>query len=165
MTVRSAGAVPSGIAAMMRGDTNARAPTGGCAVRIVLHAWRSRRIQPRRLSSIQALALTIAASRASAFGRHRRFRGGRMNDTLHGGEAWSRPCQRDRGGRELGGIRNIDAGLLSLSRSLAGGNEAHFQRPKSHDYALDMPFNQVAIRDGGRIRGFRAQGWQDRSRR
>jgi hypothetical protein len=30
-------------------------------------------------------------------GLHRRFCGGGVNNSLHGREAWSRPCQRDRG--------------------------------------------------------------------
>ena len=34
----------------------------------------------------------------AALGLHRRFCGGRMNDALHGGEAWSCPCEQDRGG-------------------------------------------------------------------
>ena len=49
-----------------------------------------------------------------------------MNDTLYGGEAWSRPCECYCG--PLAGRGVINAGLLGLSRSLVCENEAHFQR-------------------------------------
>jgi hypothetical protein len=74
-----------------------------------------------------------------------------MNDTLHGGEAWSRPCERDRGRVELAGGRVVDAGLLCLSRSLVGENEADFQRPRLHDHVIDIPLDQVTIIKGGRV--------------
>ena len=68
VTVRSAGGVPSTIAAMMRGETKAR----GASRRMCRSPWASRlaisakeAIRPSRMSSIHPRALTIAVSRAS----------------------------------------------------------------------------------------------------
>ncbi len=65
VTVSFAGAVPSTIAAMMRGDTKAR----GASRRICRSPWPSRlaisekeAIRPCRMSSIHARALAIAVS-------------------------------------------------------------------------------------------------------
>ena len=46
---------------------------------------------------------------------------------LHGGEAWSHPCQRDRGRRRPAGSWFLAAGFICLSRNLARGNETDFQ--------------------------------------
>ncbi len=77
-----------------------------------------------------------------------------MNDTLHGSEAQSRPCERDRGRVKLAGSRVVDAGLPCLSRSLVCENEADFQRPRLHGHGFDMPFDQVMIINGGRVLRF-----------
>ena len=68
VTVRSAGALPSTIAAMMRGDTKAR----GASRRMCRSPWPSRlaisakeAIRPSRMPSIHVRALAMAVSRAS----------------------------------------------------------------------------------------------------
>lgn len=68
VTVRSAGAVPSTIAAMMRGETKARVASW----RTYRSPWASRfaisakeAVRPSRMSSIHPRALTIAVSRTS----------------------------------------------------------------------------------------------------
>ncbi len=118
VTVRSAGAVPSTIAAMIRGERKA----SGASRRMCRSPCPSRRaisakeaIRPSLMSSIQSRALAIAVSRASRLDLHRRFCGRRMNDALHGGEAWSHPCQRDRG-RRLTGSRFVAAGFICWCR-------------------------------------------------
>ena len=75
-----------------------------------------------------------------------------MNDTLYGGEAWSRPCECYCG--PLAGRGVINAGLLGLSRSLVCENEADFQRLRLHGHVFDMPFDQVMIIKGGRVLPF-----------
>ncbi len=77
-----------------------------------------------------------------------------MNDALHGGEAWTRPWERDLDRPGLVGGRVVDAGLLSLSRSLVRENHADFQRLRFHDHALDIPFDQTTIINGGRVLRF-----------
>ena len=74
-----------------------------------------------------------------------------MNDALDGSEVWGRPCERDRGRRDLAGFRLVDAGLCCLSRCLASENEADVQRLRFDDHAIDIPFDQVAIRNGDLI--------------
>ena len=81
-----------------------------------------------------------------------------MNDALHGGEAWSHPCQRDRGRRRLAGSRFVAAGFICLSRNLARGNETDFQRLRFDNHAVDMAFDQIAIRNGSRILRFTSRG-------
>ena len=68
VTVKSAGAVPSTIAVMMRGDTKAR----GASRRMWRSPWPSRlaisakeAIRPSLISSIHRRALAMAVSRAS----------------------------------------------------------------------------------------------------
>ena len=74
-----------------------------------------------------------------------------MDDALDGGEAWSRPWQHDRGRRQRQGCRMVDARFLRLRRSLTCGNEADFQRLSLDDHAVDVAFDQIAIRNGGSV--------------
>ena len=141
---------------------NRRMCRSHCASRLAISGKEA--IQPRRLSSIQALALTIAAQSIAAFGRHRRFRGGRMNDTLHGGEAWSRPCQRDRGGRDLG------ASGISMPGFQFEPKPRWWERGALPAPEVARLRARHAVQSGrdprwGSDSRLRAQGWQDRSRR
>jgi hypothetical protein len=77
-----------------------------------------------------------------------------MNDTLHGGEAGSRPFECYCGSPELAGRRVVDAGVLCLSRSLVCETESDFQRPRFHDHGFDIPFDQITIIRGGRVLDF-----------
>ena len=45
-------------------------------------------------------------------------------------------------------------GFLRLSRSLACGNEADFQRLRLDDHAADLAFDQITIRNGNRVLAF-----------
>ena len=74
-----------------------------------------------------------------------------MNDALPGGKVWTHPCQVDDGRRQLAGGRIIDAAILCWSRSLARENQVYFQRLTFDDHALDMPFDQVTIRNGDQV--------------
>ena len=86
----------------------------------------------------------------TAFGPHRRFSRGRMNDALHRREVWRGPCEPDRGHLRTAGSLLIDDGVFGLIRRLARRNEADFQCLGFDNHALDMAFDQVAIRKGGR---------------
>jgi hypothetical protein len=77
--------------------------------------------------------------RVPAFGPHCLFCAGRMNDALHGREAWRGPGKRDRGRRREVGIR--EARVFCLSRRVTGGNEADFQCLRFDDHARDMVFD------------------------
>jgi hypothetical protein len=106
--------------------------------------------------------------RLAGLGLHCRFCAGHMHNALHGREAWRSPGKCDRG-RWMAGSQITEAVVFSLSRCLAGGNEAELD-----DHARDMAFDQLAVRKSGRgtpfhplrqdacgsrhARGFRSRG-------
>ena len=82
----------------------------------------------------------------AAFGLHRRFCGGRMNDALNGHKAWRGPGKRDRDWRTAGSLL-AGTGVFGL---LTRRNEADFQCLRFDDHARDMALDQVAVRKSGR---------------
>ena len=76
-----------------------------------------------------------------------------MNDAFHGGEAWSRPCDRDGDHRQWAGVRFVWAGFFRRIVASEYANEAHVQRLRFDDYAVDMPLDQITVRNDGRAFG------------
>jgi hypothetical protein len=73
-----------------------------------------------------------------AFGPHCRFCARRMNNALHGREAWRGPGKRDRGRQGAARSGVLEAGVFGLRQNLTRGNEADFQCLRFYDHARDM---------------------------
>ena len=116
--MRSAGAVPSTIAAMMRGDRKAK---GGeqadvpFALDLTLSnlGEGSNTAEPDVVDPSPSLG-EGGEKRLAGFGFHRRFCAGRMNDAFYGRKAWRGPGKRDRGRRRVPGSRVINRFLACL---------------------------------------------------
>jgi hypothetical protein len=107
--VRSAGAVPSAIAAMMRGERKAR----GTSSRMC----RSPTDSPRRRRQYGHPGLGNGGKQSvPALGFHRWLCARLMNDALHGHESWRRPGKGDHGRRTKFGNGISEAGVFGLRR-------------------------------------------------
>src|ERR1700730_14204928 len=132
---------------MMRGDRKAR----GASRRMCGSPWASRSeipakdaMRPSLMSSTHPRGLGDCSEQSvTAFGPHCRFCARRMNNALHGREAWRGPCERDRGRQGAARSGVLEAGVFGLRQNLTRGNEADFQCLKLDDHARDMVLDQV----------------------